>query len=95
VDHYLSSSVHHQLASEYIQSLLSLRRICGNLQKPHTYIADTLEASGQNPPRVVAPIVEEEDTLEANETCMYQILTYPVNQKGVSYTQIKLLNALP
>jgi hypothetical protein len=26
---------------------------------------------------------------------MYQILTYPVNQKGVSYTQIKLLNALP
>jgi len=30
VDHYLSSSVHHQLASEYIQSLLYLRRICGN-----------------------------------------------------------------
>ena len=31
VDHNLSSSVHHQLASEYIQSLLSLRRICRNL----------------------------------------------------------------
>jgi len=31
------------------------------------------------------------DILEANKTCMYQILTQPVNQKGVSYTQIKLL----
>jgi hypothetical protein len=27
----LSGSLHHQLASEYIQSLLSLRRICRDL----------------------------------------------------------------
>ena len=60
VDHYLSGSVHHELASEYIHSLLSLRRICRNLYRPHTYIADTLEA---------------------NKTCMYQILTQLVNQK--------------
>jgi hypothetical protein len=33
--------------------------------------------------------------LEAKKTCMYQILTLLVNQKGVYYTQIKLLNALP
>ena len=45
VFHYLNGSVHHRLASEYIQALLSLRRICRNLYKPHTYIADILEAN--------------------------------------------------
>ena len=55
--------------SEYIQSLLSLRRICRNFYKPHTYIADILEA---------------------NKTCMYQILTQIVNQKDIYYIQIKL-----
>jgi len=55
-----SGSVHHELASEYIQSLLSPRRICRNLYKPHTYTAVILEA---------------------NKTCMYQILTQLVSQK--------------
>jgi len=31
VDCYLSGSVHHQLASEYTQSLLALTRVCRNL----------------------------------------------------------------